>query len=706
MNKGFAREAASRARSALGSTGARILLVTVALVIGTVLFLSIMNYRTTKNILQDRVGQLAEQMVTLLGYKIDVNLKNDLAMSDEMFSDAAFLQQLANYDSDDETVSFDGSVGVENAFKKYIAAQPNLRSISFVPVGGDKLPLSTDRQLKTEAIADAPWFREAIGQDGVAAWVTPRDGGLLGSSSDELIGYGRLLKAGISGAKRDYVMVVELALKPLVQDLEAVELTEQSRLYLIGADGAVLARTAMEGEGGEDGEGSLGGEETSASASADRFDAAKFGGEAGGYTDAGAADSAYVAYQRSPITGWYVAAKTPERDLTRDAQSFKRWAIVVSLIAFAAAVAVSAYLATRIGKPLARLRQLMQRASGGDLTGRVKAVGRDEIGVVGRHFNAMLDHLASLVAESNRIAGEVARIAAGTAGEAGTNARASDDILAALDEVAAGTESMATEAERGNHAVEDMHGPIRSSAAVHREMAVAVGQVGDISDEGMTLLRSLRASADRAEQIGLGAMAQADKLQGSTEAIHRILESLTGFAKQTRILALNATIEASRAGASGRGFSVIAAEIGKLADTSRESIELASDVVAAITSDADRSAQLNREMYAVVREQADAAADTERRFTQVKSLMQASEDKLRALGDAMALVSERQAVMSGTVGSFAASAEELFAISADVADKSRQQYGTSQSLLGMAKQLEEIAGRLQRAMERFILEEV
>lgn len=699
MNKGFAREAASRARSALGSTGARILLVTVALVIGTVLFLSIMNYRTTKNILQDRVGQLAEQMVTLLGYKIDVNLKNDLAMSDEMFSDAAFLKQLADYDSDDEAVSFDGSVGVENAFKKYIAAQPNLRSISFAPVSGDKLPLSTDRQFKTEAIADAPWFKEAIAQDGVAAWVTPRSGGLLGSSSDELLGYGRLLKAGISGAKRDYVMVVELALKPLVQDLEAVELTEQSRLYLIGDDGAVLARTATDDAVEEEAS-------ASASASADTFDAARFGGEAGGYTDAGAGDGAYVAYQRSPITGWYVAAKTPERDLTRDAQSFKRWAIVVSLIAFAAAVAVSAYLATRIGKPLARLRQLMQRASGGDLTGRVKAVGRDEIGVVGRHFNAMLDHLASLVAESNRIAGEVARIAAGTAGEAGANARASDDILAALDEVAAGTESMATEAERGNHAVEDMHGPIRSSAAVHREMAVAVGQVGDISDEGMSLLRSLRASADRAEQIGLGAMAQADKLQGSTEAIHRILESLTGFAKQTRILALNATIEASRAGASGRGFSVIAAEIGKLADTSRESIELASDVVAAITSDADRSAQLNREMYAVVREQADAAADTERRFTQVKSLMQASEDKLRALGDAMALVSERQAVMSGTVGSFAASAEQLFAISADVADKSRQQYGTSQSLLGMAKQLEEIAGRLQRAMERFILEEV
>lgn len=697
MNKSFAREAASRARSALGSTGARILLVTVALVVGTVLFLSIMNYRTTKNILQDRVGQLAEQMVTLLGYKIDVNLKNDLAMSDEMFSDAAFLKLLADYDSDDETVSFDGSVGVENAFKKYIAAQPNLRSISFVPVGGDKLPLSTDRQLKTEAIADAPWFKEAIRQDGVAAWVTPRQGGLLGSSPDELLGYGRLLKAGISGAKRDYVMVAELALKPLVQDLEAVELTEQSRLYLLGADGAVLARTAMDREGGE---------EASASTSDETFDAAMFGGEAGGYTDAGAADAAFVAYQRSPVTGWYVAAKTPERDLTRDAQSFKRWAIVVSLIAFAAAVAVSAYLATRIGKPLARLRQLMQRASGGDLTGRVKAVGRDEIGVVGRHFNAMLDHLAALVAESNRIAGEVARIAAGTAGEAGSNARASDDILAALDEVASGTESMAAEAERGNRAVEDMHEPIRSSAAVHREMAVAVRQVGDISDDGMSLLRSLRESADRAEQIGLGAMAQADKLQGSTEAIHRILESLTGFAKQTRILALNATIEASRAGASGRGFSVIAAEIGKLADTSRASIELASDVVAAITADAERSAQLNRGMYAVVREQADAAADTERRFTQVKNLMEASEDKLKALGDAMALVSERQAVMSGTVGSFAASAEQLFAISADVADKSRQQYGTSQSLLGMAKQLEEIAGRLQRAMERFILEEV
>ncbi|MFD0672383.1 methyl-accepting chemotaxis protein [Cohnella sp. GCM10027633] len=691
MADSMTRAAIRRSRAALGSTGAYIVIVTVALVIGTVSFLSAMNYRTTKSIMQERVGGLAEQMVTLLGYKIDVNLKNDLAMSNEMFSDASFLRMLADYDSADETRSFEGSLGVENAFKKYIAAQPNLRSISFIPASGGKLPLSTDRQLRAEAVADEPWFREAVDKAGVAAWIPPSDGGLLRTTSDALFGYARLLPAGISGAGTDYVMAVELQAKPLVSDLASVKVTERSRLYVIDADGSVLAGSEQDGE-------------QAASAPEAAFAKNELVAEAGGYSDTSGAEPAFVAYQRSPVTGWYVASRTPESDLTRDAQRFKRGAAIVAAIALAAAVLVSLYLAARIGKPMARLRRLMQRASGGDLTGRMGGGGKDEISVVGRHFDGMLEQISSLVARSDRIAREMGGIASDMSGAATNNAGASDDMLGAIGEVAAGADSMAVEAERGSRAVEDMREPIRSSSDAHREMTVAVKQVGDISDEGMNMLRLLRLSAERAERSGHEAVAQADKLRDRTDDIHRILESLTGFAKQTRILALNATIEAARAGTAGRGFSVIAAEIGKLADTSRASIEHAGGIVAAIVTDAEQAAKLNRDMYDIVREQSEAAADTESRFVRVKGLMDESGTLLRSLGEALALVSERQAVMSGTVGSFAASAEQLSAISADVTGKSGRQYAMSESLRGMAGQLEDISNQLLRSMERFVLE--
>lgn len=62
------------------------------------------------------------------------------------------------------------------------------------------------------------------------------------------------------------------------------------------------------------------------------------------------------------------------------------------------------------------------------------------------------------------------------------------------------------------------------------------------------------------------AVSAVTELQEKMDVIGQFLESITNIASQTNLLALNAAIEAARAGESGKGFSVVAEEIRKLAD--------------------------------------------------------------------------------------------------------------------------------------------
>src|SRR5690606_10083497 len=79
------------------------------------------------------------------------------------------------------------------------------------------------------------------------------------------------------------------------------------------------------------------------------------------------------------------------------------------------------------------------------------------------------------------------------------------------------------------------------------------------------------------------------KLEESSQQISKMVQLITHIAEQTNLLALNATIEAARAGEYGRGFSVVANEIRKLAD---ESANAAKDIIQIVNNNLKETQQV------------------------------------------------------------------------------------------------------------------
>jgi len=76
-------------------------------------------------------------------------------------------------------------------------------------------------------------------------------------------------------------------------------------------------------------------------------------------------------------------------------------------------------------------------------------------------------------------------------------------------------------------------------------------------------------------------------MKKNIEQINQITALINGIAEQTNLLALNAAIEAARVGVAGRGFSVVAGEVKKLAEKTRDSSKSINDLIATVLTNSD-----------------------------------------------------------------------------------------------------------------------
>ncbi|MCF8364652.1 MAG: MCP four helix bundle domain-containing protein [Bacteroidales bacterium] len=210
--------------------------------------------------------------------------------------------------------------------------------------------------------------------------------------------------------------------------------------------------------------------------------------------------------------------------------------IVVLALGFIIIFLISFFVITTTRKSMKYANDVISEIAGGNLEIEINRIGKDEISVLLKNIDKMKSIFEGVV--SNISSGAI------------MVKRASHELNAAALQIAQGASQQASSIQEISASIQEMSANIQENLS----------------------------NAQRTEQISTKAAAEVTAVQQSSiesmKSIKMIAEKISvigSISFQTHILALNAAIEAARAGQHGKGFGVVASEVGKLAERSKVS---------------------------------------------------------------------------------------------------------------------------------------
>ncbi|SDF21170.1 methyl-accepting chemotaxis protein [Fontibacillus panacisegetis] len=244
--------------------------------------------------------------------------------------------------------------------------------------------------------------------------------------------------------------------------------------------------------------------------------------------------------------------------------------IVLLLISALVTVVLSIFITRTVVNPVAKVTAKLKEISqnNGDLTGRIDYDSKDELGELSSSFDAFVAKLQAMISEIITSTGTIYTSSEILSEVTGNTTASLQSVSTTISEIAEATIENAAVAEETTASLTEMAKFSESTAVASKRTADTSKKVKEAAQSGAARIEDITSSMNDIDFAAQSVSETIYQLNESSKTIGDISSLISGISAQTNLLALNAAIEAARAGEAGRGFSVVADEIRKLADES------------------------------------------------------------------------------------------------------------------------------------------
>ena len=360
----------------------------------------------------------------------------------------------------------------------------------------------------------------------------------------------------------------------------------------------------------------------------------------------------YTGYSPIPGTNWALLIDAPKREFMDSVYSSIFLSILLAVLLLAVAAAVIIPLAGRISSSLSAVTGRLQALAAGDLTTEVKpSLSNDETAVLTSALAETIGSLNSYIRSIQNCLGSlssgnyIVQIPDNFHGDFSSIKKSLDNITVSLNRTMLQMSRSSKEINKNSidvsaQAKKLYSGSVEQDSVLNTlyenmaEMTESIAQNKDNVSQIEDCSKNAGEKASLGHTYMNGMLAAVEQIHSSMQEISKISLLIENISRQTNLLSLNAAIEAARAGEAGRGFSVVASEIGHLSGQTSDALKQSGDIISS-------SADIIRKALKTAQQTAQAFQEIETVTSQYLTLSAKLSDTVTVQGSTVANVNRQ-----------------------------------------------------------------